>query len=83
MAKLRKSKLAFLDPHEILSDSISALDSSASHEGKIERPIERLYSFIFLLFICGGIFYLVSRAVWLELGEGENFFSKSLLLKSL
>ncbi len=77
MAKLRKSKLAFLDPHEILSDSISALDSSASHEGKIERPIERLYSFIFLLFICGGIFYLVSRAVWLELGEGENFFSKS------
>lgn len=77
MKRFKKLKLTSLDPDEILADSVSILGESGGAEGKIERPLERFYSFVFLAAVAGGIFYLLFRGGWLGLKEGDAFLLKS------
>lgn len=66
-----------LDPDEIFADSLNAVGSFHSSEGKIERPIGRAPSRFFLLIIAVGVLYLVSRAEVLQVAAGEKYFAKS------
>ena len=75
--RFKKSKSASLDPDEILADSVSILGAAGGAEGKIERPLERFYSFIFLMIIAGGISYLGFQGGWLGIKEGDSFLLKS------
>lgn len=74
-SKKRKPSLT-IDPDEILADSVSVL-SGENMDGKIERPIEKIFSWAFLFFMACGIVYLVSRAAFLQVTDGESFFQKS------
>lgn len=67
-----------LDPDEILADSISALNAGNTiWEGKIEKPIGRLSSRIFLLLIFLGMGYLLWRAHQLQITQGDNLYVQS------
>src|SRR3989344_3061426 len=72
-----KSKFAPLDPDEVLADSVSNLSVRIGHEGKLEQPLKRFYSVLFLFLVAGGIFYLLFKAVFLEVKGGEAFFLAS------
>ena len=74
----KKKRGLGLDPDEIFADSVSALRNKESGtEGKIEKPLERLVSILFLLVAGAGIMYLLYRAGELQIKEGRTFFSKS------
>src|SRR3989344_1158822 len=73
----KKNNFGFLDPDEILADSASVLGSIVSSEGKLERPIEKIFSTVFLLLIGFGFLYLTARAASLQIQEGENNFTRS------
>lgn len=67
-----------LDPDEILADSLSALKGGKDiWEDKIEKPIGRISSLIFLFCIMLGMGYLVTRAAKLQITRGQEFFEKS------
>ncbi|GEM_PF-112577 len=72
------SQEGLLDPDEILADSISALNAGGTiWEGKIEKPIGRLSSIMFLFFIFLGMGYLLLRAHTLQITDGEKFYAQS------
>ena len=72
------SKGSLLDPDEILADSISALNAGGTiWEGKIEKPIGRLSSLLFLMLIMLGMGYLVFRARTLQVARGDEFYAQS------
>ena len=48
--KKKKNESAF-DPDEILFDSVSMLRSDYMPEGRIEKPVERIYAFLFLFIL--------------------------------
>lgn len=68
---------SIIDPDEVLADSVSALSSGIGAEGKLERPLERFYSLIFILSATAVFFYLASRAVTLQVFSGGDFYEKS------
>lgn len=72
----KKNKGIPLDPDEILADSVSALRREGV-EMHLERPLEKIGSFIFTLviFFCFG--FLVWRAAWLTLINGKSFYIQS------
>lgn len=72
----RKIKSDFLDPDEILADSVSVLETRAL-EGKLERPIEKFSYAAFLMVVALGILFLGMHAGLLELKDGNSFFEKS------
>ncbi len=76
---MKKKKFTddFLDPDEILADSASAWRGGSSHEGKMERPIERFHALFFLFLIVSGMAYMSSRAASLEIASGNSFLKKS------
>ena len=72
------SKGWLLDTDEILADSISALHAGGTiWEGKIEKPISRLSSIVFLMLIMSGMGYLVFRAETLQVSRGDQFYARS------
>ncbi len=73
----RKNVNHFLDPDEILADSISSLNVSHSTEGKLERPLTRFSHILFLSLISLGVIYLTFRAGTIQLKAGEDFYLKS------
>jgi len=66
---------SLLDPDEILADTTSTLDVFYSTEGKIERSLGNLASFLFLILIGIGMAYLGVRAASLQVERGDEFFS--------
>ena len=69
--------MADIDPDEILADSMSALGSGASPEGKMERPIG-LVAYIGLLAVVGlGFAALVAHAFSLQVYQGNRWFAAS------
>ncbi len=67
----------FLDPDEILMDSVSALSPAGGLESKMERPIEKFSYTLFLILICLGVLYLGVRAGLLQVENGGIFFARS------
>ncbi|MEK7082845.1 MAG: penicillin-binding protein 2 [Patescibacteria group bacterium] len=73
-----QSQKLLLDPDEILADSISALNAGGTiWEGKIEKPIGRLSSIMFLCLIFFGMGYLVLRAHTLQISRGDELYAES------
>lgn len=72
----KRSGHDLLYPDEILVDSVSVLGSLSS-EGKLERPIEKIFSTAFLVFIFVGVLYLAAQAASLQIKEGREHFAKS------
>lgn len=72
----KKGDSAF-DPDEILFDSVSMLRSDYMPEGRIEKPIEKVYAFLFLLILAAGVTYLFYRAGTLQITEGQAYLLKS------
>lgn len=72
-----KRKYDFLDPDEILVDSVTALGSLDLSERKIERPLSRASSILFLFFVIFFGFYLFSRAYALQVRSGDSLFAQS------
>ena len=69
---------SLLDPDEILADSISALNAGGTiWEGKIEKPIGKLSSFLFLSITFLGMGYLMFRAGSLQITRGDEFYLQS------
>lgn len=69
---------SLLDPDEILADSISALNAGGTMwEGKIEKPIGKLSSVIFLCLMFAGMAYLTSRAHTLQITRGQELYAQS------
>lgn len=68
---------SLIDPDEILADSTSALAHDDILEGRMERPLGRLASIVFLAGISAGMGYLIWRATDLQIVSGEGFFAKS------
>lgn len=66
-----------LDPDEILADSLSLGGSQDILERKLERPLGRISSYLFLALIGMGLIYLASRAFALEVFGGDDFYQKS------
>lgn len=75
--KKKKLTADLLDPDEVLADSGSTWRGTLGHEGKMERPLERVYSVVFLFVVFIGMAYLSSRAVSLGVLSGESFLKKS------
>lgn len=72
-----KTPRGLLDPDEVLVDSMSPLGQRGEFEGRIEKPIGRLPSVLFLVFIALGIGYLAVHAASLQVSSGNDFFAKS------
>ena len=72
----KKEESAF-DPDEILFDSVSMLRSDYMPEGRLEKPIERIYAFLFLGILAIGVSYLFYRAGVLQIRESEAYLTKS------
>lgn len=69
---------SLIDPDEILADSISALNAGGTiWEGKIEKPIGKLSSIIFLCLMLVGMGYLLLRAGTLQISRGDEFYAES------
>ena len=69
---------SLIDPDEILADSISALNAGGTiWEGKIEKPIGKLSSIIFLCLMLVGMGYLALRARTLQISRGDEFYAES------
>ena len=69
---------SLIDPDEILADSISALNAGGTiWEGKIEKPIGKLSSIIFLCLMVAGMGYLVLRAHTLQISRGQELYAQS------
>src|SRR3989338_2008778 len=66
----------FLDPDEILADSVSAF-GSIGIEHKIERPLARFSNFFFRIIILCGVLYLALHAWRVQVASGDVFFAKS------
>lgn len=73
----KNSRKEFLDPDEVLVDSISAMRTLHYSEGKIERPIERISYTLFLVLIVGTVGYMGWRASTLQVASGSELFKKS------
>jgi len=74
---INKKKFSQLDPDEILVDSVSILESHGHLDRKMERPLGKVSSLLFLVFAASGIAYLAFRAFTLQITQGESFFAKS------
>ena len=72
----KKSESAF-DPDEILFDSVSMLRSDYMPEGRFEKPVERIYAFLFLFILGAGVTYLFYRAGTLQITEGAAYLTRS------
>ncbi len=68
---------SLLDPDEVLVDSMNSQRQREEFEGRIEKPIGRLSSILFLAFIGLGVGYLAARAASLQIAAGDRFFAKS------
>lgn len=68
---------SLIDPDEILADSTSALGHNDILEGRIERPLGRLASIVFLVGISAGMGYVIWRGADLQVASGEALFAKS------
>lgn len=66
-----------IDPDEIFADSVSVLGKGTDVDHKIERPLNKIGSFVFILTLAAGIGYLAYRGAYLSLEEGNAFFAKS------
>lgn len=76
--RFSRSHGPLLDPDEILADSISALNAGGTiWEGKIEKPIGKLSSFLFLSITFLGMGYLMFRAGSLQITRGDEFYLQS------
>ncbi len=75
--KFRRRARLFLEADEVFVDAASILDPADRLERKMERPLGRLASFLFLLVVMGGMTYLASRAADLQVASGNGFFSQS------
>lgn len=67
----------FLDPDEILMDSVSALSPAGRLENRMERPIEKFSYTLFLVLIGLGVSYLGVRAGLLQVRAGGSYFAQS------
>jgi len=77
MRRRYRGKLNILEADEVFVDAASILDPTDRLERKIERPLGRIASFILLVLILGGMLYLTSRAVTLQVSQGADLFSRS------
>jgi len=68
---------SLIDPDEILADSVSVFGGAEFLEGRIEKPIGRGSSFLFLVIAGLGMGYLVFRAFSLQIIRGEEFAAKA------
>lgn len=76
LRKKRKTEI-IIDPDEILADSISVLRYGGQGDLKLERPLARLSSFLFL-FLAGSVFFvLLFYAALLQIRRGGEFFLRS------
>ena len=76
--RFSSNQAGLIDPDEILADSISVLKGGEDiWEGKIEKPIGRMSSLLFMAFIILGMGYLAMRAEKLQIIQGQGFFEKS------
>ena len=66
-----------LDPDEIFIDSLNVPGYHLLPEGKIERPIGRVYSLVLVLLIGLGLSYLSFKAYSLAVLSGDVLFAKS------
>lgn len=73
----KRTSHTFLDPDEILADSVHSVGSLFASEGKLERPIGKISYSLFLAAISLGVLYLVLRAGALQIQWGEAHFLKS------
>ncbi|MBI3274107.1 MAG: hypothetical protein HYZ69_03100, partial [Candidatus Colwellbacteria bacterium] len=73
----KKRAAVLLDPDEILVDSVSILGQGEYMEGKLERPLGRMSSFIFLFFMGGVFIFLISYAALLHIRRGDELFIRS------
>ncbi len=77
MFRWAKKRESAFDPDEVLFDSVSMLRSDYMPEGRLERPIEKIYAFFFLAILMGGMAYLTYRAGVLQIERGEAYLAKS------
>lgn len=75
--RYQTSKHRILDPDEILVDSVSVLGRGDILEGKIEQPLGKFSSLLFLFVMVGGVMYLGARAASLQIFSGDTFFFQS------
>lgn len=66
-----------IDPDEIFVDSVSALRSGGTGEGKLEHPIERFGSLFFLLVAGVALGWVLVRAEKITIVNGDEFLKKS------
>ncbi len=67
-----------VEPDEIFVDAaVVSADPIGELEGKIERPLGRMSSLLFLFFVGLGIAYLAWRGFSLQIAMGDSFFSRS------
>lgn len=67
-----------VEPDEIFLDAaVVSQDTIGELEGKIERPLTRVSSLIFLFFAGTGIVYLAWRGFALQVAMGDTLFSQS------
>lgn len=67
-----------VDPEEIFIDSaLASHDPVKELEGKMERPLGRRSSLLFLVLALGAIGYLASEAFSLQVVSGLDFFSRA------
>ena len=75
---LKNNKAAeALDPDEVFIDSLNVLGYHLWSEGKIERPIGKVYSLALVFLIGAGLFYLLFKAYSLGGLSGDILFAKS------
>lgn len=73
----KKRTKILIDLNEILADSTSAFWQGEHSEGKLERPLGRLSSIMFLL-LAGGVFsVLIFHAAILQIKRGDELFLRS------
>ena len=67
-----------VEPDEIFVDAaVVSRDPIGQIEGKIERPLTRISSLVFLVLIGGGMVYLAWRGFSLQIASGSGLFSQS------
>lgn len=67
----------FIDPDEILADSVALSKSSYLHEDKLELSIGKLPALFFLLSMGIGMIYLGGRGFYLQIIRGDFFLSQA------
>ena len=67
-----------VEPEEIFVDAaLAASDPVKELEGKLERPLARRSSLIFLALMLCGVGYLLTRSFSLQVAAGEDFFTRA------